>query len=89
MSWGILLGLLGVVLGNVYIGLAAAVLLGICTCVQLILLVGLVPQIANIKDAAPLAAGMFTVSYLIAIFLSHRSNHIHIAVTGSGSSMEG
>ena len=108
MSWGILFGLVAVVLGNVYIGLAAVALLGICTCVQLILLVGLVPQIASIKNAAPLAAGMFTVGYLIAfvvpllggmaadilgsvqinfvplvmltviaIFLSHRSTHIH------------
>lgn len=66
MSWGILLGLLGIVLGNVYVALAAVVLLGICTCVQLILLVGLVPQISNVKDAAPLAAGMFSIGYLIA-----------------------
>jgi CP family cyanate transporter-like MFS transporter len=69
MSWGILIGLLGVVLGNVEIALVAAVILGLCTCIQLILLVGLVPQITNVRDAAPLAAGMFAVGYLIAFIV--------------------
>ena len=39
--------------------------LGFSTCIQLILAVGLVPQIVDEREAAPLAAGMFAVGYLL------------------------
>ncbi len=39
--------------------------LGFCTCVQLILMVSLVPQLADEREAGPLAAGMFAVGYLL------------------------
>jgi CP family cyanate transporter-like MFS transporter len=45
--------------------LAAVVLVGLCTCVQLILMVSLVPQITGEGEAGPLAAGMFAVGYLL------------------------
>ena len=45
--------------------LVAAVLVGLCTCVQLILMVSLVPMIAGERQAGPLAAGMFAVGYLL------------------------
>lgn len=65
MAWGVLLGLVGVVVGQGIYGTAAAVVLGISTCVQLILIVALVPQIADSREAAPLAAGMFMVGYFL------------------------
>lgn len=65
VAWSILAGLLGIVLLDGLPGLAAAVLLGLATCVQLILTVALVPQIADSDKAASLAAGMFMVGYLL------------------------
>jgi len=44
---------------------AAVVVLGLCTCIQLILMVSLVPEIAPEHEAGPLAAGMFAVGYLL------------------------
>ncbi|MDA0790033.1 MAG: MFS transporter [Proteobacteria bacterium] len=65
MAWCVLLGLVGVVLGEGLVALAALVVLGLATCTQLILIVAMVPQIATERDAAPLAAGMFMVGYLL------------------------
>jgi len=65
MAWGVLAGLLGIVILDGWLALVAGVLLGLATCVQLILTVALVPQIASARDAAPLAAGMFMVGYLL------------------------
>jgi CP family cyanate transporter-like MFS transporter len=86
MAWCVLLGLVGIVLGDGIVALVSLVVLGLATCTQLILIVALVPQIAGDRDAAPLAAGMFMVGYLlgfvvplagglaaIGIFLSHRT----------------
>ncbi len=58
-------GLLGVIFGADGVLLIAVVVLGLSTCVQLILMVSLVPQIAAEPDAGPLAAGMFAVGYLL------------------------
>lgn len=58
-------GLLGVIFGSDGVFLLAVVLLGLSTCVQLILMVSLVPQIAAEPDTGPLAAGMFAVGYLL------------------------
>jgi MFS transporter, CP family, cyanate transporter len=62
---GVLLGLIGFGLGGDLVALAAVLVLGLCTCVQLILMVSLVPQMASGNAAARLAAGMFTVGYLL------------------------
>lgn len=64
MAWGITLGLAGVVLTQGPWALAGAVVLGLSTCIQLILVVALVPQLADAHRAASLAAGMFMVGYL-------------------------
>ncbi|MDZ7671146.1 MAG: MFS transporter [Gammaproteobacteria bacterium] len=58
-------GLLGVIFGADHLFLVAVVVLGLSTCVQLILMVSLVPQIAAEPDTGPLAAGMFAVGYLL------------------------
>ncbi len=65
MAWAVLAGLLGVVLFDGWLGLIFAVVLGLATCIQLILTVALVPQISSTREAAPLAAGMFMVGYLL------------------------
>ena len=65
MAWGVLLGLVGVVLTGGVFAMGAAILLGVSTCVQLILIVALVPQISNAREAASLAAGMFIVGYFL------------------------
>ncbi len=62
---GVVLGLAGIGLGGAAVFLPAALLLGLCTCVQLILMVSLVPQVAPPAEAGRLAAGMFTVGYLL------------------------
>jgi MFS transporter, CP family, cyanate transporter len=62
---GLPLGLLGIVAGGDGVFLAAVVLVGLSTCVQLILLVSLVPQLATDSETGPLAAGMFAVGYLL------------------------
>jgi CP family cyanate transporter-like MFS transporter len=61
----VLLGLVGVGLGHPSLMLPAALLLGFATCIQLILMVSLVPQITVEEDTAPLAAGMFAIGYLL------------------------
>lgn len=65
MAWGVLLGLLGVALAEGAWATGATTVLGLATCVQLILIVALVPQISNIREAASLAAGMFMVGYFL------------------------
>lgn len=65
MAWGVLLGLVAIVAGHGTFAMAAAVILGLSTCFQLILIVALVPQIADAREAAPLAAGMFMVGYFL------------------------
>lgn len=45
--------------------LGAVVVVGLATCLQLILVVSLVPQVAGEREAGSLAAGMFTVGYLL------------------------
>lgn len=62
---GVLLGLIGFGVGGEAVALAAVLVLGLCTCLQLILMVSLVPQVASGDAAARLAAGMFTVGYLL------------------------
>lgn len=65
MAWGVLLALIGIVLAQGIFAIGAATLLGLATCMQLILIVALVPQIASAREAAALAAGMFMVGYLL------------------------
>lgn len=62
---GLPAGLLGVIFGADGVFLVAVVVLGLSTCVQLILMVSLIPQIAAEPDTGPLAAGMFAVGYLL------------------------
>jgi MFS transporter, CP family, cyanate transporter len=62
---GVLLGLIGFGLGGHLVALTAVLVLGLCTCIQLILMVSLVPQMASGNAAARLGAGMFTVGYLL------------------------
>ena len=64
MAWGITLGLAGIVLAHGNWALGSAIVLGLSTCIQLILVVALVPQLADAHRAASLAAGMFMVGYL-------------------------
>ena len=42
-----------------------AIVLGLSTCIQLILVVALVPLISSSRESAPLAAGMFMIAYLL------------------------
>lgn len=62
---GLPLGLVGIVAGGDDLFFAAVVLVGLSTCVQLIVLVSLVPQLATESETGPLAAGMFAVGYLL------------------------
>lgn len=62
---GVVLGLAGIGFGGDAVFLPALVLLGLSTCLQLILMVSLVPQLVGPDDAGPLAAGMFAVGYLL------------------------
>jgi CP family cyanate transporter-like MFS transporter len=64
-AWSILIGLTGVVLFDGLLAKISITMLGVSTCVQLILIVGLVPQIVDSRNAAPLAAGMFIVGYFL------------------------
>lgn len=59
------LGLLVGALSGGVVFVTAIVLVGLTTCVQLILMVSLVPQITSEEEAGPLAAGMFAVGYLL------------------------
>ena len=65
MAWGVALALIGVMMGSGWFTLIAAFALGIATCVQLIQVVGLVPQIATVETAPSLSAGLFAVGYLL------------------------
>lgn len=65
VAWGVLLGVLGVVFGEGVYAAGATSILGLATCFQLILIVALVPQISNMREAASLAAGMFMVGYFL------------------------
>lgn len=65
VAWMLPLALLGAILTTGPLFLVAVIVLGLCTCVQLILMVSLVPQIAGEREAGPLAAGMFAVGYLL------------------------
>ena len=64
-AWAVLIGLIGVVTSDGLLAFAAAITLGLATCVQLILIVALVPLVAGGREAAPLAAGMFMIGYLL------------------------
>jgi CP family cyanate transporter-like MFS transporter len=64
-AWSIFIGLVGLSLSSGWLLMTFLVILGLSTCLQLILLVALVPEVANSKEAAPLAAGMFTIGYLL------------------------
>lgn len=65
MAWGVAFALVGVMAGSGWFTLIAAVLLGLATCVQLIQVVGLVPQIASSAQASSLSAGLFAIGYLL------------------------
>ena len=65
VSWGTLLGLVGILLLDGFLGLMGAIVLGLSTCIQLILVVALVPLISSSRESAPLAAGMFMIAYLL------------------------
>lgn len=58
-------GLLGAFFGADSVFLIAVVVLGLSSCVQLIHMVSLVPQITADTDTGSLAAGMFAVGYLL------------------------
>jgi cyanate permease len=65
IAWGVLIGLVGVVLCDGLLAIAAAIALGLATCIQLILMVALVPLVSSSRSAAPLAAGMFMIGYFL------------------------
>ena len=69
MAWAVSLSLVGVILGTGWFTLLAAFLLGIATCVQLIQVGGLVPQIASAKQASALSAGLFSIGYCLGFFV--------------------
>jgi CP family cyanate transporter-like MFS transporter len=62
---GLCLGLVGFAFGGPWTFLPAVLLIGLCTCVQLVLMVSLVPHLAGAGSAGSLAAGMFAVGYLL------------------------
>jgi CP family cyanate transporter-like MFS transporter len=65
IATAVVLGVAGVGFGGSIVFLPAVVLLGLGTCMQLILMVSLVPQLVGEREAGPLAAGMFAVGYLL------------------------
>ena len=65
MAWGVAIALVSVMTGSGWFTLVAAFALGIATCVQLVQVVGLVPQIATSERASSLSAGLFTIGYLL------------------------
>ena len=81
-AFGVLLGLVGFGLGSEAVALAAVLALGLFTCLQLILMVSLVPQMATGNAAARLAAVMFTAGYLLG-FLVPQAGGLLADVTGS------
>jgi len=64
-AWSVFVSLVALSFSSGWLLMAFLAVLGLSTCMQLILLVGLVPQIAGRKEAAPLAAGMFAIGYLL------------------------
>ncbi len=69
MAWCIFLSLAGAATTTGSLLIASIVLLGFSTCVQLILVVGLVPQVSSAEEAPSLAAGMFAVGYFLAFVI--------------------
>ena len=78
---GLTLGLLGFALGGSGLLLAAVLLTGLCTCVQLILMVSLVPLLVPERESGALAAGMFAVGYLLG-FLVPLAGGVLVDLTG-------
>ena len=64
-AWFLLISLVGLAVSSGWLLTVFLVILGLTTCLLLILLVGLVPQVANSQEAAPLAAGMFAIGYFL------------------------
>lgn len=62
VAWALPLGIAGAAVSAGAWFVVAVVIVGLCTCVQLILMVSLV---AGERGAGPLAAGMFAVGYLL------------------------
>ena len=65
----ILLGALGIILGNGPVILASAGLIGISTASVLILVLALPPLLSRQEDVPRMAAGMFTISYSCAVIV--------------------
>jgi MFS transporter, CP family, cyanate transporter len=63
----VLVGALGISLGNVPIILASAGLIGLSTASILILVLALPPLLTGREDVPRMAAGMFTISYSCAV----------------------
>ncbi|MFU8817735.1 MAG: MFS transporter, partial [Pseudomonadales bacterium] len=82
VACGVLLGLLGFGFGGDTMALTAVLVLGLCTCLQLILMVSLVPQMATGNAAARLAAVMFTAGYLLG-FVVPQAGGLLADLTGS------
>jgi MFS transporter, CP family, cyanate transporter len=68
-AWAVLLGLLGVVTLDGFPALVATALLGLATCIQLILVVALLPLVTRPAQTAAVAAGTFMIGYLLAFVL--------------------
>jgi CP family cyanate transporter-like MFS transporter len=64
-SVSILSSLVGLFAGGAAWMLPSLLLLGLATCIQLILAVSVVPELTDQHSAAPLASGMFMVGYLL------------------------
>jgi MFS transporter, CP family, cyanate transporter len=78
---GVPIGLTGFALGGDAVALTAVLVLGLSTCIQLILMVSLVPQLVSGNAAARLAAGVFTVGYLLG-FLVPQAGGLLADLTG-------
>lgn len=65
MTVALLLGLAGISFSGPGWFMVAVIVLGLATCVQLILMVSVVPLITTEHEAGPLAAGMFAIGYLL------------------------
>jgi len=80
--WSVLAGLVGLSFSSGWLMIGFLALLGFSTCLLLILLVGLVPQIASRQEAAPLAAGMFAIGYLLGFVVPLFSGFL-VDITGN------
>src|SRR5262249_12272636 len=65
----ILLGALGIIVGNGPVILASAGLIGVSTASVLILVLALPPLLSRQEDVPRMAAGMFTISYSCAVIV--------------------